>query len=135
MKRCLRADPPQGDKQVRPPILAENTPSLLVVGLCTHTDILVSLPHTDILVSLGVTVSGAPDSGGAQTGGRGKSADVARQGTRGERRDRSGVVDSGSALYPTAAVHAPTRVPSATHFLRTAAPYSSALHRLCLLAV
>ena len=58
-------------------------PSLLLV--CAHTDILVSLPHTDILVSLGVTVSGAPDSGGAQTGGRGKSADVARQGTRGER--------------------------------------------------
>ena len=46
----------------------------------------------------------------------------------------SGVVDSGSALYPTA-VHAPTRVPSAAHFLRTASPYSSALHRLCLLAV
>ena len=92
-----------------------------------------SLPRTDILVSLGVTVSGAPDSGGAQTGGRGKSANVARRGTRGERRDRSGVVEVRSALPPTA-VHAPTRVPSATHFLRTAA-YSSALHRLCLLAV
>ena len=48
--------------------------------------------------------------------------------------DRSGVVEVRSALPPTA-VHAPTRVPSATHFLRTAAPYSSALHRLCLLAV
>ena len=98
--------------------------SLLLVCAHTHTDILVPLPRTDILVSLGVTVSGALDSGGARTDGRGKSADVARQGTRGERRDRSGVVDVGSARHPTA-VHAPTRVPCATHFLRTAAPYSS----------
>ena len=27
LKRCLRAGPPRGDKQERPPILAENTPS------------------------------------------------------------------------------------------------------------
>ena len=42
-----------------------------------HTDILVPLSRTDILVSLGVTLSGAPISGGAQTGGRGQSVNVA----------------------------------------------------------
>ena len=65
MSTCWPSAAPRGDKQVRPPILAENTPSppMSLLLICTHTA---------ILVSLVVTALRAPDSGGVQPGGDGE---------------------------------------------------------------
>ena len=55
VERSLRAGPPWGDKQVRPPILAENTPSLPRHCRCRQravVSLLVCAHTTDALVSL-----------------------------------------------------------------------------------